>query len=545
MPFEPAHLTLAQQQWREVLGDAGVRVDPASIERFAQDTMCSPAYARVVIAPRSTEHVSACMEIARRYGVAVHPISTGHNWGYGSASTSDARCVLMDLSEMNRILGFDEELSVVTLEPGVTQGDLARYLQEHNLPWLTPVTGAGPTCSVLGNALERGFGITPHTDHFQAVLGIEAVLADGTLYRSPMALGVTAPCFKWGVGPYLDGLFSQSGLGVVTQMSIALVRKPEVIQPFYFWVDEEQGLEAALAGIKRMLDLAPGQIGGINLMNRTRLLTMASEDTQVVGMNEEQQRAAADALGLPAWMGVGSIYCQKAQHASLKHMISRELEAFASKSLFKTRGQLTTARRLLGHLPGGWSQRWQRTLGKMLQGIDLMEGHPSEVALPLAYTAGAKPLPDAPLNPARDNCGLIWYAPILPLKIQEVADFVHAMERRCRQQQMPCPVTLTSLSSRAIDCTVPLLFDRSDAQASNRAHECYHQLFAQGKAQGVLPYRVPTRFMHLLTDAQGPAWQLGARIKAALDPDNLLSPGRYCATNPTPDQAMTASVVSR
>ena len=134
MPFEPAHLTLAQQQWREVLGDAGVRVDPASIERFGQDTMCSPAYARVVIAPRSTEHVSACMVIARRYGVAVHPISTGHNWGYGSASTSDARCVLMDLSGMERILGFDEELSVVTLEPGVTQGDLAVIYRSTTCP---------------------------------------------------------------------------------------------------------------------------------------------------------------------------------------------------------------------------------------------------------------------------------------------------------------------------------------------------------------------------------------------------------------------------
>lgn len=226
-------------------------------------------------------------------------------------------------------------------------------------------------------------------------------------------------------------------------------------------------------------------------------------------------------------------------------MISLELEAFASKSLFKTGGQLTSARRLLGYLPGGWSRRWQRTLDKMLQGIALMEGQPSEVALPLAYTAGAKPLPGAPLDPARDNCGLIWYAPILPLKTQPVADFVRAMERRCRQQQLPCPVTLTSLSSRAIDCTVPLLFDRTDAPASNRAHECYRQLFAQGKALGVLPYRVPARFMHLLTDAQGPAWQLGARLKAALDPDNLLSPGRYCIASPMPEQPMTASVVSR
>ncbi|WP_339529801.1 FAD-binding oxidoreductase [Pseudomonas mucidolens] len=403
---ETTSLAIALQQWRAVLGESGVRLDPATLARFQQDTMCSAAYAEVVIAPLSAAQVSACMVIARRHGIAVHAVSTGHNWGYGSASTTHASCVLMDLSGMKRIVSFDEELSVVTLEPGVTQAALAGYLQEQGLPWLTPVTGAGPTCSVLGNALERGFGITPHTDHFQAVLGLEAVLADGSLYRSPMSLGATAPCFKWGVGPYLDGLFSQSGLGVVTQMSIALVKKPPVIQPFYFWVAEDEGLEAALDGIKRLLELAPGQIGGINLMNRTRLLTMAS-DAQVVGMSEAQQRSAAAALGLPAWMGVGSIYCQPAQHRSLKRMIRTELNRFASKSLFQTRGQLTAMARLLGKLPGGWSRRWQRTLHKMLQGIALMQGQPSEVALPLAYAAGAKALAGAPLNPARDNCGLI------------------------------------------------------------------------------------------------------------------------------------------
>ena len=32
-----------------------------------------------------------------------------------------------------------------------------------------PVTGAGPNCSLLANALERGYGITPPTDHFGAV----------------------------------------------------------------------------------------------------------------------------------------------------------------------------------------------------------------------------------------------------------------------------------------------------------------------------------------------------------------------------------------
>ena len=528
MLSESTRLQAALEQWRDVLGASQVRLDHAGIAHLQHDTMHSPAYAQAVIAPLSSEQVAACVVIAQRHRIALHPISTGHNWGYGCAATGREHCVVMDLSGMARILSFDEELSVVTLEPGVTQGALAQYLQERDLPYLTPVTGAGPSCSLLGNALERGYGITPQTDHFQAVLALEAVLPDGQIYRSPLALGAASPCFKWGVGPYLDGLFSQSGLGIVTQMSLALVRKPQVIQPFYFWIEDPARLGAALEGVRRIIDQAQGQVGGINLMNRTRLLTMASEGQGIAGLPREQLRQSADSLGLPAWMGVGSIYCHADQLPSLKRMIRRELKGFASRSMFKTRRQLSLAHGLLQRLPGSWARRWQRTLEKMLLGVELMEGRPNEVALPLAYSAGAKPPPGPGLNPARDHCGLIWYAPVLPFKKQLIEDFLHAMSEQCQAQDMLCPITLTTLSTRAIDCTVPLLFARNDPLASARAHDCYRQLFQLGKAQGIVPYRVPVAFMPLLADQEHPAWQLGARLKHALDPHHLLSPGRYC-----------------
>ena len=76
---------------------------------------------------------------------------------------------------------------MVTVQPGVTQGALREYLDRHDLPFLVPVTGAGPTCSILGNALERGYGITPYADHFASLMSVNAVLADGTQYRSPLS----------------------------------------------------------------------------------------------------------------------------------------------------------------------------------------------------------------------------------------------------------------------------------------------------------------------------------------------------------------------
>jgi hypothetical protein len=54
---------------------------------------------------------------------------------------------------------------VVTLEPGVTQARLHEFLCDGKYPYLVPVTGAGPNCSIVGNAIERGYGITPWVDH--------------------------------------------------------------------------------------------------------------------------------------------------------------------------------------------------------------------------------------------------------------------------------------------------------------------------------------------------------------------------------------------
>lgn len=529
MRSDPKHLQAALTAWRRLLGEANVQCDAATLGQLSQDTMGSPAHACARLRPASSEEVVACLAIARQYAVALQPASTGHNWGYGSVATAHDQCVQLDLSRMDKILDFDEALAVVTLEPGVTQAALADYLASRGLPFLTPVTGAGPTCSVLANALERGFGITPVTDHWQAVMGLEAILPDGQRYRSPMWAAGTTPCYKWGVGPYLDGLFGQSGLGVVTQMSIALVRRPQVVQPFYFWVDSGAQLPAALDGVKRILDRCGGQVGGVNLMNSTRLLSMAYSDHPLTRLSPGERDAAARSLALPAWMGVGSIYCEQAQLASVKGIIRSELRRFSSRYQFRSQRQLVLAERALRLVPGAWSRRWQLTLGKLRMGVELMHGQPNQVALPLAYAGGARPRPDALLDPARDNCGLIWYAPILPLRSQQVATFVSQMEQLCLGQQLPCPVTLTTLSGRAIDCTVPLLFNRDDSQASSRAEDCYRQLFASGRQQGVLPYRVPLAFMDLLAETQGSAWQLGQRLKAALDPQHLLAPGRYCS----------------
>jgi hypothetical protein len=86
-------------------------------------------------------------------------------------------------------------------------------------------------------------------------------------------------------------------------------------------------------------------------------------------------------------------------------------------------------------------------------------------------------------------------------------------------------MTLTSLSETVFDSTMPLLFDGRDAAATARAEACYRALFAAGQREGFVPYRVPVQMMDLLGD--GASWELGRRLKEAIDPGAVLAPGRY------------------
>ena len=169
-------LSSAIQQWQTLLGEANVLTGDQVAQSYESDT----TGARRNIPAALLIHVAASlpqvMEIATRNRVAVYPISTGQNWGYGTALPARDGCVIVDLSRMTRIIDFDAEMGVVTVEPGVTQGMLADFLDAGTHPFLVPVTGAGPTCSLLANALERGYGVTPHVDHFGAVTDLEAVL---------------------------------------------------------------------------------------------------------------------------------------------------------------------------------------------------------------------------------------------------------------------------------------------------------------------------------------------------------------------------------
>ncbi len=110
---------------------------------------------------------------------------------------------------------------------------------------------------------------------------------------------------------------------------------------------------------------------------------------------------------------------------------------------------------------------------------------------------------------------------------QRVRTHVEMVEQICRSHGLDPMITLTSLSSRCFDSTVPLLFDRNDAAAASRARACFDELLAMGRREGFLPYRIGVQFRDRLIDPALPFWRLATTVKEAIDPHHIIAPGRY------------------
>ena len=241
-------MSAALERWRRVVGAewvfSGERLasyhDPYTISN--DETRHKP---HAALAPASTEQVQEIVRIANEFRVPLWTVSRGKNFAYGGAAPVLSGSVVLDLSRMNRILEVNEKFGYALVEPGVSYFDLYKHIQERGLKLWLDVPGPG-WGSVVGNALDHGVGYTPYGDHFGMQCGMEVVLANGEVVRTGMGAmpgNNTWQLFKYGFGPYVDGMFSQSNFGIVTKMGIWLMPEPAGYRPYLITFPREEDIE--------------------------------------------------------------------------------------------------------------------------------------------------------------------------------------------------------------------------------------------------------------------------------------------------------------
>jgi 4-cresol dehydrogenase (hydroxylating) len=523
-------------EWEAAIGVSSVLLKKNDIAPYSKNTIGVWRDIKGILLPRTTEEVQAIVKIAKKYKTPLYPISGGKNWGYGSSNPVANVSFIVDLSQMKKITDFDADLGTVTVEPGVTQQDLYDFFKSHGNQFMVPTTGAGPSASILGNALERGYGLTPHSDHFEAVTAFQAVLPNGDLYLPALEeLGGKKinQLFKWGLGPYLDGIFTQGNFGIVTKGTILIARRPEKISVFFFALKNEASLEGAVLAIRKIKQELCANTGAINLMNTRRMLSMLEpfpsehlngqtviDDATIAQLAKKHQ--------LTQWAGFGAIYGNKSMAKVMEKIIRKTLKPFVARIHFISEKKIEMVRYSRFLLPRFYAKNLKPKLDMLSAAIKNISGHPSQVALPLAYwRSSQKPDLTKVVNPAQDNCGLIWHAPLIPLTPTDIRKHVEIVNEVCPKYGVNPLITLTIFSGQCCDSTIPILFDRKNQVEEFKAKNCHQELIEKEGAEGYFPYRLGIDKMNQLIDPSAPCWKFAQALKKAVDPEQIIAPGRY------------------
>ena len=483
-------------EWTALLGSGNVITSRSELKAAETATFATSQTIPVILRPGNRQEVQSCLRIANQFQIPVYPVSSGKNWGYGSRVPAGGSCALLDLGRMQQILDFDEKLAYVTVEPGVTQKHLYQFLKQRSSKLWMDATGSSPDCSLIGNTVERGFGHTPYGDHFAHVCGLEVVLPNGEVVEtgfSRFAGAKAANSYRWGVGPSLDGIFSQSNLGIVTRMTIWLMPAPEYFQAFYFRCDQHDDL-ASVVDALRPLRLNNTIRSAAHIANDYKVLSSLQQypwdktagQTPLTPADMVNFRQAA---GFGCWSGSAALYGTRRQVAEGRRLVRRALKGKVAKLQFLDDWTLDLASRFAK--PFGWLTGWDlsRTLELVRPTFGLMKGVPTEMPTASTYWRKRTPPPTDP-DPDRDGCGLLWCAPVAPMEGGHAMYICNLAQRTLLEFGFEPMISVTLLTERSLSCVITIAYDRCIQGEDEKAMACHRSLLEQLTEAGYHSYRL-------------------------------------------------------
>ncbi|RIV81073.1 FAD-binding oxidoreductase [Aurantiacibacter xanthus] len=499
-------------QMRSIVGPEWVFDQPADLNTYRDFYSVlwgepEEKQASAAIAPASVEEVQAIVRAAGERGMPLYPISTGRNLGYGGSAPVLSGSVVLDLKRMNRVLEVNEANCSCLVEPGVSYFDMYRHLQESGSKlWLdVPDPGWG---SLIGNAMDSGGGYTVsgYRGHWEAVCGVEAVMADGEVLRTGMGAlpgSETWQQYRMGIGPCLDGLFRQSTLGVVTKMGFYLFPQPEAHLSASVSVYRYEDLDELIEIVNELEygNVFNGMPGvGSPVLSQESPIAMA-----IVPEPEEMNRMVRE-TGLPAWRASFNFYGpEKVIAAQWEHVRDRfaHFEGVTYHAEEPVRFPLTPAQ-----LEKAQKPRY---------GIPSLE----------IFTVGSQGY--GKFNPSD---GHIWFSAVIPRSGKGVIDANRVMRQACKERGldvfMLAPAVTCWTRSFVLFAAVPVY---KDVAKNRHLRESIKEIIKICGEHGWGEYRCPPAFMDAVMDAYSfgdhKLRRVNEQIKDALDPKGILSAGRY------------------
>lgn len=488
------------------LGENAITLSEDVLARYGEHTLPSPDVRPGAVAyPDSTAAVQTLVRHANQFRVQLYPISNGQNIGLGTRSPIRPGQVVVDLGRrMNRVLEVNEKLGYCVLEPGVSFRAMHDELRRRESKLMISPTAGPSQGSILANALDKGGGSGAYADHFGMSCGMEIVLGNGDVIRTGdgSLAGDAHPNWhvsKYSFGPMLDGLFSQSNFGIVTRMGMWLMPRPPHIEPFFFTFPDDGDL-AEIVELIRPLKLSNFVPTLIRATNDLYLLSSAATNPEYAAsggkraLSDEGRAALRRQFGLGAWTVSGALY------GASQAAVQPQLERIAKHFLASGKGRQIPLQEAEG-------------IGPLHIAINSNTGVPTDSELKML---GWRP-----------GGGAIWLSAGSPVVGDVVNGFQEKARGICRAHGLEYLLS-NVCSARFARSVHAILYNRDDADEAARADACYRALGELFASHGVFVGRAPTMY-HAFHQAQRmpEVMRACASIKAALDPNGVIAPGKY------------------
>jgi glycolate oxidase len=209
---------------RDALGNDAVLTDPDVTSSYTRDQMpLAPSGTPLaVVLPSDVDGVRATVRACAEAKVPIVPRGAGS--GLSGAANAIDGCVMLVMTKFDRVLEIDEANRLAVVQPGVVNLDFRTEVEKRGL-FYPPDPSSYDWCTIGGNLSTNAGGLccVKYGVTTDSVLGLEVVLADGSLLR-------TGRRTVKGVAGYdLAKLFigSEGTLGVITEATVALRPLPQ------------------------------------------------------------------------------------------------------------------------------------------------------------------------------------------------------------------------------------------------------------------------------------------------------------------------------
>ena len=304
----------------QLLGPRGLSRDAQIMEPWLTDWRGRyTGRALALASPANTQEVAALVRLCQQHRVPIVP--QGGNSGMSGGATPDGsgNALLLSLRRMDAIRNWNEDARQVVCEAGVVLQTLHDGAAERDLRF--PLTLGGKGSATIGGLISTNAGGTQvlrHGTMRAQVLGLEAVLPDGSVLDTLAALKKDNRGFD--LKQLLIG--SEGTLGIVTAATLGLL--PQIAARRVAFV----GLESVQQA-RRLLLLATDRLGptleGFEIMPRTALESVLAYEP-----------AARDPLASPhQWYALLECVAGEADAASLDQRTTQLLEAAMTKGLLQ------------------------------------------------------------------------------------------------------------------------------------------------------------------------------------------------------------------